>query len=92
MVFVFANVAIICGVDQIKRCQKSHTDNQSVVGKWYFMTVFQCMRFKLFGIQKFFVPLHSENRRPQYIIAVNNLGLQFGKRVLFKDVNLKFTP
>ena len=56
------------------------------------MTVFQCMRFKLFGIQKFFVPLHSENRRPQYMIAVNNLGIQFGKRVLFQDVNLKFTP
>ena len=27
-----------------------------------------------------------------YMIAVNNLGIQFGKRVLFQDVNLKFTP
>ncbi len=26
------------------------------------------------------------------MIDVNNLGIQFGKRVLFQDVNLKFTP
>ncbi len=26
------------------------------------------------------------------MIGVNNLGIQFGKRVLFQDVNLKFTP
>ncbi len=26
------------------------------------------------------------------MIAVNNLGIQFGKRVLFQDVNMKFTP
>ncbi|MDO5570375.1 MAG: ABC-F family ATP-binding cassette domain-containing protein [Bacteroidales bacterium] len=26
------------------------------------------------------------------MITVNNLGVQFGKRVLFQDVNLKFTP
>ena len=26
------------------------------------------------------------------MITTNNLGLQFGKRVLYKDVNLKFTP
>ncbi|WP_303036224.1 ABC-F family ATP-binding cassette domain-containing protein [Duncaniella muris] len=26
------------------------------------------------------------------MIAVNNLGIQFGKRVLFQDVNLKFSP
>ncbi len=26
------------------------------------------------------------------MIAVNNLAIQFGKRVLFQDVNLKFTP
>lgn len=26
------------------------------------------------------------------MIAVTNLGMQFGKRVLFQDVNLKFTP
>lgn len=26
------------------------------------------------------------------MIAVNNVGIQFGKRVLFQDVNLKFTP
>lgn len=26
------------------------------------------------------------------MIAVNNLGMQFGKRTLFQDVNLKFTP
>ena len=26
------------------------------------------------------------------MIAVNNLGIQFGKRVLFQDVNFKFTP
>ena len=26
------------------------------------------------------------------MIAANNLGIQFGKRVLFQDVNLKFTP
>lgn len=27
-----------------------------------------------------------------YMITVSNLEVQFGKRVLFKDVNLKFTP
>ena len=26
------------------------------------------------------------------MIAVNNLGMQFGKKVLFQDVNMKFTP
>ncbi len=26
------------------------------------------------------------------MISVNNLGIQFGKRVLFQDVNMKFTP
>ena len=26
------------------------------------------------------------------MITVNNLGIQFGKKVLFQDVNLKFTP
>jgi len=26
------------------------------------------------------------------MISVNNLGIQFGKRILFQDVNLKFTP
>ena len=26
------------------------------------------------------------------MITVSNLEVQFGKRVLFKDVNLKFTP
>ena len=26
------------------------------------------------------------------MIAINNLGMQFGKRVLFQDVNMKFTP
>lgn len=26
------------------------------------------------------------------MIAVNNLAIQFGKRILFQDVNLKFTP
>lgn len=26
------------------------------------------------------------------MITVNNVSLQFGKRVLYKDVNLKFTP
>lgn len=26
------------------------------------------------------------------MIAVSNLGMQFGKRVLFQDVNMKFTP
>ena len=26
------------------------------------------------------------------MIAVTNLGMQFGKRVLFQDVNMKFTP
>lgn len=26
------------------------------------------------------------------MIAVNNLGIQFGKRILFQDVNMKFTP
>ncbi len=25
------------------------------------------------------------------MITVSNLGIQFGKRVLFQDVNLKFT-
>ena len=31
----------------------------------------------------------DENRK---MITTNNLSLQFGKRVLYKDVNLKFTP
>ena len=26
------------------------------------------------------------------MLSVNNLGIQFGKRVLFQDVNMKFTP
>lgn len=41
-----------------------------------------------------FVTLWSKNiNRPFHLmIAVNNLGIQFGKRVLFQDVNLKFTP
>lgn len=26
------------------------------------------------------------------MITVNNLGIQFGKRILFQDVNIKFTP
>lgn len=26
------------------------------------------------------------------MIAINNLGIQFGKRILFQDVNMKFTP
>ena len=26
------------------------------------------------------------------MITVNNLQVQFGKRILFQDVNLKFTP
>ena len=26
------------------------------------------------------------------MITVNNLGIQFGKRVLFQEVNLKFIP
>ena len=26
------------------------------------------------------------------MITVSNLAIQFGKRVLYKDVNLKFTP
>lgn len=26
------------------------------------------------------------------MITVNNLGIQFGKRILFQDVNMKFTP
>ncbi len=26
------------------------------------------------------------------MITVNNLGIQFGKKPLFQDVNLKFTP
>jgi len=35
--------------------------------------------------------LHPEIKNVR-MIAVNNLGMQFGKRVLFQDVNLKFTP
>ena len=26
------------------------------------------------------------------MITIQNLAIQFGKRVLYKDVNLKFTP
>ena len=26
------------------------------------------------------------------MITVSNLGVQFGKRILFQDVNMKFTP
>lgn len=41
----------------------------------------------------FLVTLHPEtNNINLKMIAVNNLGQQFGKRVLFQDVNLKFTP
>ncbi len=35
--------------------------------------------------------MHPEIKNVR-MIAVNNLGMQFGKRVLFQDVNLKFTP
>lgn len=40
-----------------------------------------------------FVPLRPNFKTAifKYMIAVNNLGMQFGKRVLFQDVNLKFT-
>ncbi len=38
-----------------------------------------------------FAPSKS-NIYQRIMIAVNNLGIQFGKRVLFQDVNLKFTP
>ncbi len=41
----------------------------------------------------FLVTLHPETNNINFkMIAVNNLGQQFGKRVLFQDVNLKFTP
>ena len=32
------------------------------------------------------------NNQIHNMIAVNNLGMQFGKKVLFQDVNMKFTP
>ncbi len=39
------------------------------------------------------MPLYGGDVSSFYkMIAVNNLGIQFGKRVLFQDVNLKFTP
>ena len=28
----------------------------------------------------------------QFMISTSNLTLQFGKRILFKEVNIKFTP
>lgn len=44
-------------------------------------------------IKKRSIRFRKENKlRFQKMIAVNNLGIQFGKRVLFQDVNLKFTP
>ena len=48
-------------------------------------------------IHFFFVPLHENNERIQNLIkrlkmiTVTNLAIQFGKKVLYKDVNLKFT-
>lgn len=36
--------------------------------------------------------LRYNNSQIQNMIAVNNLGMQFGKKVLFQDVNMKFTP
>ncbi len=33
-----------------------------------------------------------KNRNFAPMITVSNLGMQFGKRVLFQDVNMKFTP
>lgn len=34
----------------------------------------------------------AQNFKVTRMITVNNLGIQFGKRVLFQDVNLTFTP
>ncbi len=36
-------------------------------------------------------PILKPLRKQQRMITVSNLGIQFGKRVLFQDVNLKFT-
>ena len=38
-----------------------------------------------------FAPQNQENKRKK-MITVTNLAIQFGKRVLYKDVNIKFTP
>lgn len=37
------------------------------------------------------VSIVTSNLKPAKMILVNNLAIQFGKRVLFQDVNLKFT-
>ena len=37
-------------------------------------------------------PQRLPDNQSNAMIAVNNLGIQFGKRILFQDVNLKFTP
>lgn len=34
----------------------------------------------------------TSSRYSTNMISVNNLGIQFGKRILFQDVNMKFTP
>ena len=39
-----------------------------------------------------FVPGFKKGNIEGSMITVNNLAIQFGKRVLFQDVNLKFTP
>ena len=57
--------------------------------KLHLFTLFVFRVWLLPIIREIFVPLH-----PDFIgmISVSNLGIQFGKRVLFQEVNLKFTP
>lgn len=38
------------------------------------------------------MPPYLQNQARREMITVSNLAIQFGKRVLFQDVNLKFTP
>lgn len=37
------------------------------------------------------VSLHIENKSQKYMITASDIVVQFGKRILFQDVNLKFT-
>lgn len=50
---------------------------------------YQALAVNFWTIREIFVTLSHFSSIS--MIAVNNLGIQFGKRILFQDVNLKFT-
>ena len=53
---------------------------------------FKLRRFHIRNVFCTFAPAKITFFFTHFMIAVNNLGIQFGKRVLFQDVNMKFTP